>query len=267
VAGCAGQSSSAKPAPAPSQNSAASGGPAGSASPSQRIWPGAPQKDGLVFHGSRATKMVALTFDADMTPQMWHNLDTGKTKSAYEKRIIETLRATHTPATIFATGMWIERYPADTRELAADPLLEFGNHTYKHYALKEPCYGLPSLPVSQIYDDAERTAKLLDRYAPGHTSYFRFPGGCYNAAAIQALAPTKLLPIQWDVISGDAYLHDPKKIAETSVSEATGGSIIIMHLNGAPNAPATYAALPDIIKGLHAKGLTPVKLSTLLAAP
>lgn len=219
-----------------------------------------------MFHGSRATKMVALTFDADMTPQMWHNLDTGKSKSAFEKRIIDTLRATHTPATIFATGMWIERYPKDTQELAADPLFEFGNHTYKHYALKEPCYGLPAEPTSDMVPDLERTAKLLDRYAPGHTSYFRFPGGCYDAASVQAAASIGELPIQWDVISGDAFLHDPKKISETSVSEAKGGSIIIMHLNGAPNAPATYAALPEIIKGLRAKGLTPVKLSQLLAA-
>lgn len=30
--------------------------------------------------------------------------------------------------------------------------------------------------------------------------------------------------------------------------------------------PATYAALPEIIKGPRAKGLTPVKLSQLLAA-
>ena len=221
----------------------------------------------MVFHGSRTSTMVALTFDADMTPEMWHNLDTGKSKSAYEKRIIDTLRATRTPATIFATGMWVERYPKDTQELAADPLFELGNHTYRHYAMKEPCYGLPSTPVSQIASEVERTTKLLDRYAPGHTTYFRFPGGCYNAAAVNALRPTGLLPIQWDVISGDAYLHDPAKIAQTSVSAARGGSIIIMHLNGAPNAPATYLALPEIIKGLKAKGLTPVKLSTLLAAP
>jgi len=42
------------------------------------------------------------------------------------------------------------------------------------------------------------------------------------------------------------------------------GSILLMHLNGAPNAPVTAAILKVLIPGLKAKGLTPVTLSTLL---
>ena len=210
--------------------------------------------------------MVALTFDADMTPAMRRSLDAGRLKSSFDRRIIETLRATHTPATIFATGMWVERYPGETRKLAADPLLEFGNHSYEHSAFAMPCYGLPALPPGRQTADVRRTTSILDRHALGHTPYFRFPGGCHDKAAVRAVLAAGLTPVQWDVISGDAFGHDPRGMVSTVLKEAGGGSIVVMHLNGAPTAPETHAALPDIIRGLRAKGLRLVKLSELLAA-
>jgi peptidoglycan/xylan/chitin deacetylase (PgdA/CDA1 family) len=72
--------------------------------------------------------------------------------------------------------------------------------------------------------------------------------------------------VQWDVISGDAFGHDPKAITRTVLREARGGSIVVMHLNGAPTAPQTHAALPGIISGLRARGLRLVTVSALLAA-
>jgi peptidoglycan/xylan/chitin deacetylase (PgdA/CDA1 family) len=220
----------------------------------------------MVFHGARDSGMVALTFDADMTPGMWRSLDAGRIKSSFDRRVIETLRATHTPATIFATGMWVERYPGETRKLAADPLLEFGNHSYEHSAFAMPCYGLPALHPGRQTADIRRTTSILDRHIPGHTPYFRFPGGCHDKAAVRAVLAAGLTPVQWDVISGDAFGHDPRGMVRTVLEEAGGGSIVVMHLNGAPTAPETHAALPDIIRGLRAKGLHLVKLSELLAA-
>ncbi|MCO6010634.1 polysaccharide deacetylase family protein [Actinoallomurus purpureus] len=220
---------------------------------------------GMVFHGARDSRMVALTFDADMTPAMKRALKAGRIRSSFDRRIITTLDTTHTPATIFATGMWIEQYPAETATLAADPLLEFGNHSYRHSAFTTPCYGLPALPRDEETADVRRTAAILDRHVPGHTPYFRFPGGCHDAHAVRAVAAAGVTPVQWDVISGDAFGHDPRGIVRTVLRETKGGSIVVMHLNGAPTAPETHAALPDIIRGLHARGLRPVKLSELLS--
>lgn len=226
--------------------------------------PAAPHR--MVFHGPRGSRMVALTFDADMTPAMRRALDTGRLRSSFDRRIIATLHATGTPATIFATGMWIERYPAETRRLAADPLIELGDHSYRHSAFTTPCYGLPALTPGAWKADVRHAAALLDRYAPGHTPYFRFPGGCHDDAAVRTVLAAGLTPVQWDVVSGDAFGHDPRAIARTVVDEAKGGSIVVMHLNGAPTAPETHAALPLIIQGLRAKGLRPARLSELLAA-
>ena len=220
----------------------------------------------MVLHGPRDSGMVALTFDADMTPGMWRSLDAKRIKSSYDHRIITTLDATHTPATIFATGMWIERYPEVTKTLAADPLLEFGDHSYQHSAFSTPCYGLPALAPRKRTADVRHAASILDRHVPGHTAYFRFPGGCHDKAAVRAVLAAGVTPVQWDVISGDAFGHDPHAITRTVVREAKGGSIVVMHLNGPPTAPETHAALPGIIRGLRARGLRLVTVSALLAA-
>jgi peptidoglycan-N-acetylglucosamine deacetylase len=220
----------------------------------------------MVFHGARDSGMVALTFDADMTPGMWRSLDAGRIRSSYDHRIIDALHRTGTPATVFATGMWVKRYPGVTRTLAADPLLEFGNHSYEHSAFTAPCYGLPVLPPGRRTADVRRAAAILDEHVPGHTPYFRFPGGCHDTGAVRAVLAAGVTPVQWDVISGDAFGHDPRAIVRTVLAEAKGGSIVVMHLNGAPTAPETHAALPGIIDGLRKKGLRLVKVSTLLAA-
>jgi peptidoglycan/xylan/chitin deacetylase (PgdA/CDA1 family) len=228
--------------------------------------PSPPRPHGMVFHGARDSRMVALTFDADMTHGMWRSLDARRIKSSYDHRIIATLDATRTPATIFATGLWIERYPKVTRTLSADPLLEFGDHSYEHSAFAAPCYGLPVLPPGRRTADVRRAAGILDDHVPGHTPYFRFPGGCHDKAAVRAVLAAGVTPVQWDVISGDAFGHDPDAIRRTVVRQAKGGSIVVMHLNGAPTAPETHAALPGIITGLRSKGLRLVKVSELLAA-
>ncbi|HEX3939452.1 MAG TPA: hypothetical protein VHX43_18270, partial [Xanthobacteraceae bacterium] len=45
------------------------------------------------------------------------------------------------------------------------------------------------------------------------------------------------------------------------------GSIVVLHMNGGRDAPATGAALPDIIARLRAEGYSFVKISDLLKLP
>jgi hypothetical protein len=71
--------------------------------------------------------------------------------------------------------------------------------------------------------------------------------------------------VQWDVISGDAYLRDPAAVAHQTLAGVKPGSIVVMHLVGAPNAPATAVALQTVLPALRARGLRPVQLRRLLA--
>jgi peptidoglycan/xylan/chitin deacetylase (PgdA/CDA1 family) len=89
-------------------------------------------------HAATSQKMVALTFDADMTPGMLRELKSKKVASWYDERVIETLRQQQVPATLFLTGLWIEAYSAATKELSANPLFELGNHSYSHGAFILP---------------------------------------------------------------------------------------------------------------------------------
>ncbi len=93
-------------------------------------------------HAVTDQKVVALTFDADMTLRMSNELKTGKIASWYNQRVVATLREEQVPATLFLAGLWIERYPVVTQDLSADPLFEIGNHSYSHPGFRSPCYGL-----------------------------------------------------------------------------------------------------------------------------
>ena len=59
-------------------------------------------------HAATSQKIVALTFDADMTPGMLRELKAGKVASWYNGKVIEALRQQQAPATLFLTGLWIE---------------------------------------------------------------------------------------------------------------------------------------------------------------
>jgi len=94
--------------------------------------------------------------------------------------------------------------------------------------------------------------------------YFRFPGGCHTQKDVRLVASLGEQPVQWDVISGDAYLRDPAAVARQTLAGVRPGSIVVMHLVGAPNAPATAGALRTVLPTLRQRGLRPVKLTRLL---
>jgi peptidoglycan/xylan/chitin deacetylase (PgdA/CDA1 family) len=219
----------------------------------------------LVEHGPRTGHDVALTFDADMTQAMLAAVRSGQSSIGYDPEIVRELRASHTPATIFMTGLWPTAHPGPARELANDGLFEIENHTYDHAAFAPPCYGLPGVPSTAAKtSEVQRTADVVARLTGSPPSYFRFPGGCHRASDVQLVASLGEQPVQWDVISGDAYLRDPAAVAQQTLKGVRAGSIVVMHLVGAPNAPATAGALRTILPALHQRGLRPVKLEQLL---
>lgn len=209
---------------------------------------------------------AALTFDSNMTDAMLAELDSGKVKSFSNERVYDLIDELGLPTTIFLAGKWIERYPDATRRLAADPLVELGSHSYAHRAFKMPCYSLGGLDPSQMAPDVERSEALLRQYTDHPTPYFRFPGLCWDAAAMAAIAPTAVVVIGGDVASGDAFGTSVDAIVTQTLSRTKPGSIIVMHITGGNTAPLTDEALPRIVAGLRAKGYELVKVSDLLGA-
>ncbi len=222
------------------------------------------QKQPYITNGSRKIHAVALTFDADMTPRMLKMLHMGKVKSWYDERIIATLKSNDIPATIFMTGMWAETYPEALENFVSDPNFEIENHSYDHAAFKVPCYGLGMTENPQ--DEVVKAENVLMKIGGIQPRFFRFPGGCFNEKDLELVHSLGLVPIQWDVISGDAYLKKAKFVIKQVLSQVQSGSIVVFHLNGAPNAPATADALPVIIQKLKSQGYSFMTLDQLLQA-
>lgn len=211
--------------------------------------------------------MVALTFDADMTPSMLKQLRAGAVRRWYDPEIIAELRNTKTPATIFTTGLWASAYPDLLRGISADPLFEIENHSFRHAAFHSPCYGLEAITSSDAkLHDIVDAAKTLEELTGRRPRFFRFPGGCYESSDVALVQKTGEQAVGWDVVSGDPFQQEPAVVVRNVLDHIRPGSIVVFHLNGAPNAPATAAALRQIIPGLRTRGLRPVTLEELLTS-
>lgn len=219
----------------------------------------------LVTHGPRSRPAVALTFDADMTPRMLAELRNGRVASSYDSRIVDLLRASRTTATIFLTRLWIERYARVVAALARNPLFELENHSVDHAAWQPGCYGLATVTRSSTKRwEIRAAARAIAAVTGRPPRYFRFPGGCHSGADLAIVAAAGDRAIGWDVVSGDAFEPDPTVVERDVLERTRPGSIVVMHLIGAPNAPATYAALRVILPALRARGYRFVKLTTLV---
>jgi peptidoglycan/xylan/chitin deacetylase (PgdA/CDA1 family) len=216
-------------------------------------------------HGPRTRRRLALTFDADMTPLMLAELRSGRVRSWYDRRLFAELRRTHTPATIFLTGLWTAHYRNVVHALAADPQIELENHSLDHSAFEPRCFGLPSVSTAVAKRrEVVRARSIIEHVAGVKPRYFRFPGGCETAADIHLVAALHEQPVQWDVDSGDAFQPDPQVIVRQVLGAVRPGSIIVAHCIGAPNTPATARAMAILIPRLRAEGYRFVTLDRLL---
>ncbi|TMD43708.1 MAG: polysaccharide deacetylase [Chloroflexi bacterium] len=217
----------------------------------------------VVLGATVSRPVVALTFDLDMTPSMEADVNAGT--SWFDSDALSYLRTQHVHATMFMTGMWAETYPSIARQIAGDPNFEIGNHSYSHPAFHLPCYQLGSVSRSaqaQQIQMAQRAIVWVTGITP---RYFRFPGGCYDRRALDLVHAARLIPIEWTVNSIDAFNPYPAQIAWTVLSQVKPGSIVIMHLQGGANAPATGQALRLIVPALEQRGYQFVTVGELLA--
>nr|WP_318212079.1 polysaccharide deacetylase family protein [Streptomyces sp. SJL17-1] len=209
-----------------------------------------------------AEKVVALTFDADMTADQGPRAAQGERFD--NPQLIATLRRLKVDATVFMTGRWAEEYPDQAKSIGVDPRFEIANHSYSHYAFASPCYGLPTVAKPDMADDVQRAFDAFrDAGAVNVVPYFRFPGGCYDDAALRALAPTGVTAVQWDVVSGDAFAKDADAVAEQVLDGVRPGSLVVMHCTRSA-APVTEQAIHRIVPELRARGYRFVKVSELM---
>src|SRR5437762_204707 len=192
--------------------------------------------------------VVAITFDACATRSYAYGFD---------RKVFDLLTRERIPATIFVSGRWVERHPEVMAELAADPLIEFGDHSYDHPHMAH-------LPDARIVEQIDQTEVALAKYGKRSVA-FRPPFGEWSHHLVTVVQDLHLPTVTWDVVSGDPSAHTTvDRMVHNVVDKARAGSIIIFHING--RGLKTADALPVITRELRARGFHFVLLSELMAA-
>ncbi|MFF9044833.1 polysaccharide deacetylase family protein [Streptomyces parvulus] len=263
LAACGTSGSAPASRPASGAPSAAPAKPAPSRPPT--LAPGPAGLTPVFEHGPRtAGKTIALTFDADMTADQGPRAASGERFD--NPGLISTLRRLEVPATVFMTGRWAEEYPDEARSIGRDPRFEIANHSYSHYAYTDDCYGLPTVSRDRMRSDLERAYTAFRKAGvPDAMPYFRFPGGCYDRAALKELTAAGVTAVQWDVVSGDAFATDADAVAREVLDGAKPGSVVVMHCTRSA-APVTEEAIRTIVPALRERGYRFVKVSELIGA-
>jgi peptidoglycan/xylan/chitin deacetylase (PgdA/CDA1 family) len=202
-----------------------------------------------IARGETRGRQVAITFDACATRKGWYGFD---------RDVFEILKREEVPATIFVSGRWVDTHPEAMADLARDPLIEFGDHSYDHPHMTH-------LSVAQMGDEIDQTEAALKRYGRRSVA-FRPPFGDWDQRVLETVYGRQLPLVTWDVVSGDPSAHTTTAgMIRAVVGQARAGSIIVFHING--RGWKTHEALPTILRGLRERGFRFVQLSELIKAP
>jgi UDP-glucose 4-epimerase len=205
---------------------------------------------GGVVHGPRNGNEVALTFDG------------GGSDLQSTTAMMQVLDRRHVPAAFFIVGQSAVNNPQVVRALYAHGFL-VGNQSYHadHWRWMDPRY--PELARAQ-----HSVGDILG-VCP---AWYRPPEGRKTPFIEATVHKHGMKMVLWDVSAGDSDLSSPKAIASRVLNNVRGGSIIDLRddFDGTPaaNHTALVEAMPEILAGLHARHLQPVRLDQLLdAAP
>jgi peptidoglycan/xylan/chitin deacetylase (PgdA/CDA1 family) len=208
--------------------------------------PTAPNAPSFVSTGPRDRQQVALTFHVSGDAGLVTNL-------------LDLLRARHVPITAFMVGNWLEANP-DVGKRFVDDGHEIANHTYTHLTFA-------SLDHATMTSEVDRCRDVIQRVAGTGGRFFR-PSGTANGIDTPAQAVLDVARgagyqtvIGYDVDPADYQDPGAAAVSQRTLAAVQPGSIVSLHFGH----QGTIDALPSILTGLQARGLTPVTTSALLA--
>jgi peptidoglycan/xylan/chitin deacetylase (PgdA/CDA1 family) len=177
---------------------------------------------------------------------------------ALDQKLLDAFARRQVPITAFVVGNWLDANPDWGRRLV-DGGHEIANHTYTH-----PTF--TSLSRAAMLSEVERCRDTLVRLTGGSGTFFR-PSGTDDGtslppAVVQAVAAEAGYPVVLGFGVDPLDYQDPGStaVAARTLAAVRAGSIVSLHFSHA----GTVAAVPTILDGLAARGLTPVTVSTLL---
>lgn len=215
--------------------------------------PGAIGASKVVRHGARDSRLVALTFELS-----------GRIEPAVD--IMDWLIERRLPAAVFTTG------ETGTTTEDGQAVLDLVVEHRSLFTLGNLSWSYPDLRAldgAAIRDQLERTeVAVIARTAISTKPWFRPPYGELDEQ-IPATAGSGGwgYTVLWDVdpIDGKPEADggpSADEIVQAVLDDVEGGSIIRLHLAG----EHTLEALPGIVDGLEAAGLTPVSLAAMFGS-
>jgi len=197
----------------------------------------------LIFHGTRARPVIALTFD-----DAWSFSNT--------QRIFDILQRRKVKATFFPYGRAVLGAQPLWRKIAAAGY-PIGNHTYNHARLTR-------LSPSAIRGELTKARETIERVTGRPMlRVYRPPGGAYNAT-VQREAAAVGFPttVMWDVTAADTAQHSSWSSIQRRALSGSNGSIVLMHCAFA----VTPAILDAVITGYQKRGFQFVTIPELLGS-
>lgn len=195
-------------------------------------------------------RVVALTFDA------------GANADAV-RPVLDTLRAKNVTGTFFLTGDFVQKYPAESKEIGAGYIV--GNHSMTHPEMTK-------LSVEQMKAEVSEAEQAI-RAATGRDPrpYFRFPLGDVNDRTISVVNDACYIPFRWtsDTLGwmGTSGGQSAASVRQRALDKLQPGEIVLMHLGSNPKDGSTLDAdaLPAMIDEMRARGYSFVSLDAALA--
>lgn len=168
-------------------------------------------------------------------------------------QLLDILRKLQVPATFFVVGKQVLKFPEIVQRMALEGH-EIGNHTFHHYRL-------PKIPLEEVPYELDATRNALYKILGARIRLMRPPGGEYNPAVQRVIEQRGYVNVLWSDDPADFAVGRTTAQIEGFVRrDFTPGGIILLH----DGIPATWAALPNIVSRIRAKGITFVTVSELI---
>ncbi len=180
------------------------------------------------WHGSRASKIIYLTFDDGPTPEV-------------TEKVLDILDQFNVKATFFCLGRNVDRH-RDIYNKIIEAGHKTGNHTYSHLKGWKTS-------LKQYIQDTNLAAKYID------SDLFRPPYGRIRINQTRYLSKNYKI-IMWDVLTHDYNKRIPLEITlKASIKSTKNGSIVVFH-DSKKSSDNMLKLLPLYIKHFKEKGYT-----------
>lgn len=207
---------------------------------------------GVVTRLPTQERVIALTFDACG----------GSHGSGYDAALIDGLRATGTPATLFLNQRWILANPGLAAQLAADPLFELANHGTAHQPLSvqgAAAYGIAgTADAGAVFDEVSGNLGTLTEVTGRPPRFFRSGTAHYDDVAVRIAGELGQTVVNFDVNGDAGATFGPGQVA-AALQSAAAGSIVIGHMNQPDGG--TAEGIATALPRLTADGFRFVRLS------